>query len=229
VGVSSVEQFICFIESDDNLRALCSEESKFFREILDEQINLIVPNKDLALFVKKMIYRDPRLIEDVLEDALSQLKGAMESVDMAGLSKEAHLKSLSKSIVPAPMVAEYRTLNWFLDVKPTNSYILGDVVSFCRTLGNQYKSILAAQGDISDIMLPLSSQHLLVGTRSTSLSPLNEEEINRAIASLSRERIFASQNTLREQGYFGEIGTDTSILSEGQMEKVMLELQREWF
>ena len=126
------------------------------------------------------------------------------------------------------MVAEYRTLNWFLDVKPTNSYILGDVVSFCRTSENQYKSILAAQGDIRDIMLPLSSKHLLVGTRSTSLPLLDEEEINRAIASLSRERIFASQNTDREKGYFREIGTNISIFSEGEMERLMLELQREF-
>ena len=181
-----------------------------------DKIGVGLPVEQQQILVK-LIQDDPQLIKNLigdqfgkdihlaLSDTLLDSKGNINN-----LVKDAHIDSLIESIEPQIRVDRLRGLHWFISVKEPNSYILSDsLVMFQHTDGN-YSSFWAVNEEIKYVFLPISSQHLLVGTKAIEAPLINPEDINYASACLSSDFFISSQNTKREVLYQQDLGKKCS-------------------
>jgi Protein of unknown function (DUF4238) len=169
-------------------------------------------------FLKKRIQNNPDFIKDsvkekgIMEELFPQFRQAISTsqIDVNEIAKTAHIDALSESVEPQDRVEKFQKLNWFLSVRKPGSYILGDALVICRKMDGEYSSILSIDEEFQYVFLPVSSQHLLVGTIELPILDINLEDINRASARMSNEFFIASQNSKREVAYQKDLGSGYS-------------------
>jgi Protein of unknown function (DUF4238) len=167
-----------------SLRGKIQEDPKFIQ-------NLITDGKIMGEFIPQFL--------DIISLSLSE-------IDVNEIARNAHIDTLSESIEPKIRVNMYTGLHWFLSVKKAGSYILGDGLVICQKTTGEYESALLASDDFQHVFLPISSQHLIIGTKEPTALDLDIESINHAIARMSNEFFIASQKTEREVSYQKKLG-----------------------
>lgn len=195
------EDFFNFLVShlqknlDNHIDAkLTVEQQKIFREAV----------QDNPEFIKNSIGVQARNeIHSAMHDAIFDLKG-----DVVSLVRDAHIDFLSESIEPQIRVDALRNFRWFVSVERLGSYIIGDSLVICQRADGSYSSAYTASEEIQCIFLPISSQHLLIGTKGTEMPVVSPEDINYASACWSSDFFIASQNTEREIKYQKDLGRD---------------------
>ena len=106
---------------------------------------------------------------------------------------------------------------WSVNQQLLGTFVLGDVGPVARLSGpNKIFRPAIFTGAIELIVLPVSSQCLLVGTRGTE-AYVDIEQVNLASVELSRDFFVASQNTYREQEYALSIGKHASYTQDPQI------------
>jgi hypothetical protein len=188
--------------------------------------------------IQRSINQNPTILLEGINNSFSNMPNIHAEVrqsilsvrnNLADTAKSAHIKYLSESIVPKKRVEQLKSLNWFLFVQVQGSYILGDAGSLCSSSNNQYKLLLSADEDLQHILLPISGQHLLIGSTADSLiEPPDVEDINYFSAALSEEYFIANQNTEQEQQYAEKIGTKNSVLSTEQLSIIEDDIRAKW-
>ncbi len=191
-------------------------QQKIVRKRLEENPSIIAEATDK--FVKEAVLSNP-----FTSGFFESMQG--ESADTA---RNTHIKILAESIFPKERTEGFKTLNWFLYVREQGSFILGDAVSLCQMPNNQYRSHIGVGKEFQRILLPISSQHLLIGSVDTPLEEIDIESINQASAAVSQEFFIASQNTQKEKDYASKIGTDYSIASEDELKNIKDAVRKEW-
>jgi hypothetical protein len=150
------------------------------------------------------LIKDKKIMEEIVPELYDNISHARKNINE--MAKNAHLDSLSESIEPQNRVRMFEGLHWFIMVKRAGSFILGDALVICQKATGEYGSILLADEDFQHVFLPISSQHLLIGTKEpTALDP-DPEDINQASARMSNEFFIASQNTKQEILYQKKLG-----------------------
>jgi hypothetical protein len=171
---------------------------------------------DQRQFLRGKIQEDPGFIQDLIKDDeimggfipqfLDIISLSLSEIDVNELARNAHIDTLSESIEPKIRVNIYTGLHWFLSVKKAGSYILGDGLVICQKTTGEYGSALLASDDFQHVFLPISSQHLIIGTKEPTSLDLDIESINHASARMSNEFFIASQKTEREVSYQKNLG-----------------------
>lgn len=149
------------------------------------------------------------------EPFLQQLKDGIPE-----MVRNAHIEIFSESVAPADRVEQLRMFHWFLHTENYGSFILGDTISLCQALDGRYKSYLSESKECERILLPISSQHMLVGSIEPRMQKLDVEAINQASAAISQDFFIASQNTDRERSYAQLLNTESSVIEAHELEKV---------
>jgi Protein of unknown function (DUF4238) len=184
----------------------------YLQKNLDEAGNHL-PDEQRHMF-REIIQNNPESIRDlmkerkIMEELIPQFRDAISpsEMDIDGMVKAAHIDSLSESIEPQVRVSLYRGLHWFLSVKKPGSYILSDAMVFCQKSNGDYRVILSVDEDFQSVFLPISSQHLLIGTKEVENLDVDVECINYASAYMSSDFFIASQRTKREAAYQKDLG-----------------------
>jgi Protein of unknown function (DUF4238) len=184
----------------------------YLQKNLDKAGNHL-PDEQRHLF-REIIQNNPESIRNlmkerkIMEELIPQFRDAISpsEMDINEMVKTAHIDALSESIEPQARVELYRGLHWFLSVKKPGSYILGDALVLCQKPNGDYSAILSADEDFQSVFLPISSQHLLVGTKEVANLDVDVECINYASACMSSDFFIASQNTKRESVYQKDLG-----------------------
>lgn len=207
-----------------------------FIDKLDKRISSLPSVQQIE--IKEKIQKNPNIIIESIKGVLASTPSiyaaymqGISSVknELPNISKNAHVKYLTESVIPEKRVEQLRTLNWFLSVQPLGSYILGDAGLLYYSSSNQYRPILAVDEDLQHVLLPISSQHLLIGSTVNSLMRIPDVElINQFSAALSKNFFIASQNTERERLYAQKIGTKNSVLSKAQFSIIEDDLRVMW-
>ncbi len=182
-----------------------------------DKIGNDLPDEQKEL-LKAHIQHNPNFIRElakekgIMEELFPQFLYAISSLqlDVNEIARTAHIDSLAESIEPQDRVEKFQNLNWFLSVRKPGSYILGDALVICRKMDGEYSSILSIDEEFQHVFLPISSQHLLVGTIEVPILDINLEDINRASACMSNEFFIASQHTKREVAYQKDLGSGYS-------------------
>ncbi|MGB3795157.1 MAG: DUF4238 domain-containing protein [Alteraurantiacibacter sp.] len=149
--------------------------------------------------------------------------------ELPSMARNAHIETFSESVAPADRIEQLRAFHWFLHTETCDSLILGDTISLCQTSDGQYKSYLAESKKCERILLPVSSQHILVGSTDSRMQKLDIEAINHASAAISRDFFIASKNTDRERSYAQLINTKSFVIEPRELENVKEKIQQEYF
>ncbi|PSB02894.1 DUF4238 domain-containing protein [Merismopedia glauca] len=233
---------LCIDMVQNNLRE-SSDFENFIIKYLDENPDFFEKEiKDKFTLsqqkaIRQYISDHPHIISQFLRNSISELHpimlNSLEFVqsELPDMIKEAHIKSLSDSIAPQERVEKLRSLRWSVNIAPIGSYILGDAGSLHITSENRYEALLTAENNFNfdNVLLPISSQHLLIGSIDSQIGKLDMEAVNEASAATSQEFFIASQKTEREVKYAQQIGTNNSILSDEKLFRLESEIRKEWF
>jgi hypothetical protein len=164
----------------------------------------------LARLPRGMRRRAEREIEKALSrldprKALVRLRQELEKHDLSGAVRAAQLKALSTLGDSLASTGLFARFEWSVMECHGGTLILGDLGPL-TVFGKQVRAPFHGGAAFEAVLLPVSSQRLLIGAVPGSPVSADVETINRASAAYSREFLVAAQNTDREQTYQALIG-----------------------
>ncbi|MBD3196658.1 MAG: DUF4238 domain-containing protein [Candidatus Lokiarchaeota archaeon] len=131
--------------------------------------------------------------------------------------KKGQLSALSKSVIPIKRADEYIKLNWKLSFSE-EPYILGDFgVLFKIDSPKNYTTFWTKDFKLLNVFLPISTNLLLIGSTSLDVGKTNTLELNKAIASHSRDYFISSCNNRRISSLIDLIGTKSEFFTEKEI------------
>jgi len=213
----------------DNLRALVSNHPELMTLELEK---VIAENLMLGPYSKMLLQMGPTMaialfdenksgIEQLAEPLISNLKGILPRA-----VKDGHIKALAKAPIPEPRVEDYRTLAWFV-CESGSPLILGDIGCLFETAGaRRFKSLNEKNDEIRNIYLPMMSNRMLVGTALSSAPRVDFRLIEEATVKCSREFFVCSESSQDRTRLLRLIGTESEIVTENDLDKIMSELAR---
>lgn len=202
---------------DQKVREATPQQQKIVEEQIKRNPNLIFEE-----FKKMIEYGDlfnpftPEFFQRLREETTSTVK-------------DAHISTLEKAIAPQSRTAQLKELHWFIHFENEANLILGDEILFCQTTDGLYRSYMNASNEIDYVFIPISSKHLLIGSRVDMSPTVDIDILNKQNAAISREFFIAKKNTQKEKAYASLIGTNSSITSDGELSEIKKNLEKEWF
>jgi len=168
----------------------------------------------------------PKLVKenrDVFLNSFSQFLMQLRE-NIPKIITEAHLKALSKNIIPLKRISVIRQFKWKLLVREQGSFILGDVGPIARiSKSNSYCSLLIGAQEFDLVLLPISNSHLIVGSEHNYNEEINIDFVNNSTSLCSIEYFVSSLNTDREKKYLRHLGRRSMILQESVLRKMTRE------
>lgn len=179
---------------------------------------------------------------DIFSDALEQVTKEMTASNpfsseffrhfeggISDMARNAHIETFSEAVAPADRIDQLKAFHWFVHTESPDSFILGDTISICQASNGQYKSYLLESKEVERLLIPISSQHILVGSTDSRMQEIDIEAINQASAAISRDFFIANRNTDRERGYAQMISTKSFIIEDQEIENVREQIRKEYF
>lgn len=188
-------------------------------------------------FARRKLKENPELLSAALEKVTTEMVASnpfsasfLESFkdEIPHMARNAHIETFSESVAPADRIEQLRAFHWFLHTETCDSFILGDTISLCQISNGQYKSYLSESKECKRILLPVSSQHILVGSTDARIPKLDIEAINQASAAISRDFFIASKNTDKERSYAQLINTKSFVIGTHELENLKEQIQQEY-
>jgi len=196
---------------DPALRSAVTAEAARRKLALDEkQIEF------LELLGKRQLFKDRAALKQYVRAQMRSAIASMNSDD-GDFSASTHLKILAQSVEPAPRVEDLKKMAWVVRRTEDGALILGDspVVGF--SVSGALVDPLVRQAETDSIVLPLSSNTMLVGCRS-SPPRLDVDLINEASARLARDFFVSSQATERTRALLTQVGTSSDFMADSDFE-----------
>lgn len=168
----------------------------------------------LAEEMEPQFQRGIDVLIDMLKEHLDKIK------------RDAHIKSLLKSVAPESRLSMLKGLNWFLVVSNDVPLILGDFGPLYEIEGKRRFMALPDKDDkIKAVYLPLSNKHLIVGSEDDVLTYIDFEQVNFRVSECSYECFVSSSKSSRK--YSVLLGQNAYILPDSTACEIVFELLRE--
>ena len=201
------------------------------REAIDKKCSRKVPQHKKDKLVQSAMLIMPQIIAGLgTEDheLFSQLLAKMKD-EMPAVAKDAQIKGLSKSVAPEKIVEKFDCFHWSLNVTAKHTLVLGDIGPIARYEPElQFKLFLFAKGELSQIFLPISDTHMIVGKSSKDSQTPELNEINEASASLSQYYFISSNNSENKKKLSNMISSKSSVISDKENKEIEETLDREF-
>ena len=150
--------------------------------------------------------------------------------EMPAVAKNAQIKALLKSVAPEKIVEKLDGLYWSLNVIAKHAFILGDIGPIARYEPEfHFKPFFFAKGELSQIFLPISDKHMIVGKSSKDSQIPELYELNNASASLSQYYFISSSNSENEKILSNMIASRSSNISVDENAEIDETLDRGFF
>ena len=147
----------------------------------------------------------------ILQECRRQLEKQIRPVAFRG-----QLNALAKDVISTGISVEYRKLHWHL-LHTDCQLILGDLgVLNCFQPGAEYRIFPEKGKPLESVFLPISSNHLLIGSNGLDISNIRLAEINAASARNSKEFFIGPHKYLVER-YRSEIGTHNPLITDEEL------------
>jgi hypothetical protein len=144
---------------------------------------------------------------------------------MPDIVKNAHLKVFQDSVSPESKVQEFRKLKWNLIYSDNAYFILGDLgVLFEVESLKKYTTFWEKGKNIINVFLPISKNHLVIGSNSTIYDISNLNWLNREIAEYSRGYFLSAINNPFQLNLANYIGNKAQWLTENEIMSISEEL-----
>ncbi len=147
------------------------------------------------------------------------------------LVKTSHIKTLEKDTVSKVFLEITKDYSWKLFYYEDHTLILGDVGVIGSFLPEgKYMSLLFFKKNLKDVFLPISKNHLLVGSSALETHPPpTTTQINEAVSKLCRKYFISARNDMQTQMLADFIGGKSSIVSDEDVNRLEARIQAEWF
>jgi hypothetical protein len=222
-----LEQFSDYLSDFDNFKQLVVRNPKLVREELVKILKDIpVPDWQKGMLLELMELHASTLMDEQKSELEKMIQSLFEEVKsiLPKAFREGHIKSLAKNPVPKPRADEYRELKWFVR-ETSRPLILGDIGCLFEIVGERRFKPIDDKGDnIKNIVLPVSSQKLLVGTSFSFVPQIDIKVLNTAIAKCSYEYFVSSESPPEKVALAVSIGSWSGILSKKEKEQLLSEI-----
>jgi hypothetical protein len=141
--------------------------------------------------------------------------------------RDAHNRSLSEDPSATERAGSYARLGWFI-VEAKEPLLLGDSVCVFETAGGRRFKPLDDKGDdIRRILLPISSDRLLVGTASGACPELDFHLVTKAVIRCSYEYFISPCKLPAESSLVKSIGEWSALIGSNELSIALDELVKE--
>lgn len=188
--------------------------AKALRKNLSKSLNPFETEIGVQFALKNPKFLSSNLPPEFQKDTLQWIEWMIE--DTPKNAKTGHNEALKKSLEPNNFLKHSKNFKWETVYRKNQNLVLGDVGPV-GVFGPKlvYKSLLFEMDNLSQILLPISSSHILIGTSPDSPCSIPDEKtINQSVASLSRSFIISKVNTEKVLMLSSIIGSLSSILDE---------------
>ena len=142
---------------------------------------------------------------------------------MPGVAKTSHIKALAEQPTPG-RVDGLNKLRWSLFVATDGTFILGDIGPVCKSLESGSFEYLPTANDTESLILPISHNRAIIGSREGSPGDLNSDAVNEASAALSSKFFISDRDSTKERRYLQVLGAQSRTLSRAEMAKILEEI-----
>jgi hypothetical protein len=169
-----------------------------------------------------------------LDSKKTKIKTSLESFftsiksELPRIIKESHNTTLKEMPVSKIRAAAYGQMRWFLFSYNEPSVILGDSgCLFEIAEAKNYKIFNDKKDTLKQAFLPIASNKVLIGTVSGN-PKLDRKKLNQAIAKCSEGFFVYSKNSERMTKLIPVIGTESKIISQVNLEQIVIKAFRQW-
>jgi len=207
-------------------------EQSLSRE-LDKRLPPGFPQDQKDILFKKALAFIPQILSNsAFDDIYSFFNNlfAKMAKEMPNIAEGVHIKGLSKGDVPPKFIEKFEGFDWFLTVAPKHTFILGDIGPIAIYEPSlDFKPFLFAKGKLSQVFLPISDSHMIVGKSYTRQQTPANDTINKASASLSQFFFISCKNRETEQKLSRLISSKSLNISDNEIFDAKQKIRNEWF
>jgi hypothetical protein len=202
------------IENPANLipmlkKKIVTDPSPWMKAIEKNLIQRGLSQKQRRKFLFEYVENNIVQVEPHLQELRKQVEEKIRSVASIG-----QLQALARGVIPNGIAVSFHELHWHLFYSDKTQFILGDLGVLMRFQPGGIYRLFPEEGRLLDaVFLPISSNHMIVGTVAMKAPNLTPEEINVASAKNSREFFIGSKQSLVES-YRPEIGTLNPLITD---------------
>jgi hypothetical protein len=191
-----------------------------------------VPPGIIEKFIKLAKLLIPQIIEQQHEEGhmLSSNLLVKMNEEMQSLVKGAQVRVLSESVVPEKHLEKFEKFRWKLIVVDHAGFILGDIgpIGFYKPEGT-FQPFLFSKGELASALLPISDTHIIVGSSQSPSLEHSWDEINEAIASLSKYYFIPSTKNERNMQLSKLIGSRSLNISDTDISGVKTQIRKDFY
>jgi hypothetical protein len=230
-----VDNLFGYLSDYDNWRAWCINHYKRHPEVIRSAIDEAMQKVQASAYKKAMARQRLKkmpveLIVAQMDDEKSNYEFLFQNLrlqlleNLPAMTKEGHIKTLAKDLVPEPRLEQYRLLHWYLR-KTGEPLILGDVgCLFELGGGKKFRSMGGTEDDIKNVFLPITSHCIVVGTPLSQAPQIDVTAINEAMAKCSRDYFVCSSSSPEMNRLADLLGEEAQMLTNEEMSQVITEL-----
>lgn len=182
-------------------------------------------NQQKILLTKRYLDKPELWLAQFSGKELAEITCSFDQViaDIPHISKESHNKALEESTTSKGVAKKLSEFKWQLFCQNESHYIFGDVGPICWDSKEiRFKKLIFINDEITSIYMPISRNQLLIGHKGANhrLVP-STNEVNEAVAKLSREFFISPSNGPEIKKFSDQIGKEGDLV--GESEKAILE------
>lgn len=206
-------------------------EESLRKEVL-KKIPPSTPPDIIKKFIKLAKMFIPQIIEQQHEEGhmfFSNLLVKMND-EMQSLVKGAQVRVLSESVVPEKHLEKFEHFRWKVIVVDHARFILGDIgpIGFYKPEGT-FQPFLFSKGELANALLPISDKHIIVGSSQSPSLEHSCNEINEAIASLSKFYFISRTKNERNMQLSKLIGSRSLNISETDLSSAKTQIRKDFY
>jgi len=226
-----INELLDFLKDTKTLKEIVLKKIHEDPSLLSDAIEKEFKNCSLQPGFKELIRKlalqnAPKLLKDIEPYLAVFVEVLSKEIPnrLPKMAKTGHINALKKTIVPDSRVDAYRNLKFHIKVFDNNSLILGDFGVLIEVESKRrFKTIREQSDKLRNVYLPISKNHLLVGSNQTNIN-ISLSELLRAIAESSREFFISSHNVSDNEKLAQNIGMNCKLLSDEELKLICTEI-----
>lgn len=203
------------------------------RQELDKRLPPDFPQDKKDMVVKHAMTLIPQIFStSKINDGYALFSNLFTKMaeEMPNIAKVAHIKALSRGIVPPKIIEKFKDVEWSLTVTQKHNFILGDIGPIARFEPNlDFKPFLFANENIYQVFLPISGSQIIIGKSNKKISIPKFDDINKASVCLSQYYFISSKNGEKEKSLSNIISSKSSNISIDEINDAKQKIRKEWF
>jgi hypothetical protein len=220
-----LNEIIRFFQKPENANRFISKQ---IDKAINKELRKISIPKARKAYVNSVIKEKKRSLQSNLESQFSLfINHFLPDLfnKMPDIVKRAHLKAFQDSVSPKLRVQEHQKLIWNLVYFDKEYFILGDFgVLFEIESLKKFATFWEKGQKIISVFLPISKNHLVIGSNSEINNIPNLNWLNQEIAEYSREYFLSAINNPFQLNLANYIGNKSQWLTEREIMEISNEL-----